>query len=383
MRWFLSARRLRVLTISKPYVARAYRDKLSALQATGAFDIGLITPPAWGSQVYEPDLTPPSYWHQQLPILFNGKNHFHVYKGLEAAVRAFKPDLLNVEEEHYSFVTAQAFRVAARLKVPAIFYTWQNIGKRYPPPFSLIERRVFAQAAAAVVGNEEAATVLRNKGYRGPLVEIPQMGVDLARFGAEPGDRQRERATLGLAADAFWVAFIGRLVEEKGIQDLLAATVKAPSRVRILLLGDGPYASALDDRIKALGLQERVHRVAAVPSSDVPRYLKAVDALCLPSRTRPNWKEQFGRVLVEAMAAGAVPIGSSSGEIPRVIGDAGLIFREGDVDGLSEALRRLSQDAALTMAFRHHGVRRVRQHFSQAVVAQKFASLFAAVLQLP
>lgn len=386
----MSSRR-RILTISKPYVAAAYRNKLTCLEALGEFDVGLICPPAWGAQALETSATPETFWMRTVPIALNGKNHFHWYKGLERAVREFAPDLLNVEEEHYSFVTWQAFRIAARLRIPAVFYTWQNIAKRYPPPFSLIERRIFRQAAAAVCGNHEAAEILRAKGYDGPIAEIPQMGVELARFAppsseARPGEtRLRQRDALGLSRDAFWVGFVGRLVEEKGVQDMVEAVARltkqsATAHVRALIVGAGPAKADLEARIAALGIGDRVRLLDFVPSHAVPAYLQAVDALCLPSLTRGNWKEQFGRVLVEAMAAEAVPVGSSSGEIPLVIGDSGLVFPEGDVAALANAIGRLATDSSFLEACRRRGAHRVRDLYTNDVIAKRFAAVFTAAL---
>ena len=64
-----------------------------------------------------------------------------------------------------------------------------------------------------------------------------------------------------------------------------------------------------------------------IPSDQVAVEMRKLHALVLPSRTTPRWKEQFGRVLIEAMACGVPPVGSDSGEIPHVIDDAGLVFR--------------------------------------------------------
>ena len=76
-----------------------------------------------------------------------------------------------------------------------------------------------------------------------------------------------------------------------------------------------------------------------------------MDLLCAPSRTTPRWREQFGRMLIEAMACGVPVIASPSGEIPYVVGDAGVLVPEGDPDGLApgdRASARGSRDAALT-----------------------------------
>lgn len=371
---------MRVLTISKPYVAAAYRRKLSLLQERG-FTIGLICPPAWAGQTYEPSPRDADVWIKRLPIVLDGKNHFHFYRGLERAVAEFRPDVLNVEEEHYSLVTYQAFRVARKVGARPLFYTWQNIMKHYPPPFSWIEKAVFRAAAAGVCGNQEAVDVLRTKGFQGPAPEIPQMGVTLGLF--EPDDpaesaRAARRRALGLVGAGLWTGFFGRLVEEKGLASLLKAMAHLPDQ-RLLVVGSGPERAALEAQAIDLGITGRVKFLGPVRSEEVASYLKAVDVLCLPSLTRANWKEQFGRVLVEAMAAEALVVGSSSGEIPRVIADAGLVFPEGDAEALAEQLRRLGSDAALREEIRTRARQRVRRLYSNDVVADRWAELFARV----
>lgn len=371
---------MRVLTISKPYVAAAYRRKLVLLQERG-FEVGLICPPAWAGQAFESSPSDERYWIRRLPIAFDGKNHFHFYRDLERAVREFRPDVLNVEEEHYSAVTYQGFRVAGRVGAKPLFYTWQNIQKRYPPPFSWIEHKVFREAAAGVCGNQEAIDVLRAKGFRGDAPEIPQMGVTLDLFrpdDATEAARAARRRALGLEGAGLWTGFFGRLVEEKGLATLLKAVAKLPAQ-RLLVVGSGPERAALEALATRLGITSRVKFLGSVRSEEVANYLKAVDALCLPSLTRSNWKEQFGRVLVEAMAAEALVVGSSSGEIPRVISDAGLVFPEGDADALAQQLGRLETDADLRASLRTRARQRVRLLYTNDVVADRWAELFRRV----
>ncbi len=373
--------RPRVLTISKPYVAAAYRDKLRYLAAQGAMDIGLICPPSWGNQAFEESANDHTYWLRQVPIALNGKNHLHMYRGLERVVRAFAPTIMNIEEEHYSLVTWQAFRLARRLGARPIFYTWQNIAKVYPPPFAQIERYVFKHAAAAVVGNQEAADVLRHKGYRGVIQEIPQMGVSLERFAPAAGARDAARAHLlpRLGREALAVGFVGRLVSEKGGADLLRAVAWSGPNVHAVFVGDGPERPALIDLARTLGMGERAQFVPGVKSTDVPAWLHALDVLALPSHTRANWKEQFGRVLIEAMAAETVVVGSSSGEIPRVIGDAGCTFPEADAQALAACLKRLAASPAERADLTRRGAGRVRAKYTTERVASAFAELFQAV----
>jgi glycosyltransferase involved in cell wall biosynthesis len=372
--------KLRVLTLSKPYVAAAYREKFRLLNRDPRFALGVITPPAWGSQAFEshPD---DRYWLKQVPILLNGRNHFHVYSGLKSAVQEFAPQIFNCEEEHYSLVTYQCFRLAVQHKIKPIFYTWQNIAKAYPPPFAWIEQYVFRHAAAAIAGNQEAANILYDKGFRGRIEVMPQMGTDLTTFSTcDPtSDQARSiRRELKIREDAFLVFYAGRLVPEKGLIDLLEAmhALRDLGRIQALILGDGPEKDRLQSRIHELNLGERVTLRSGVLSLEIVPYFQAADVLCLPSLTRPNWKEQFGRVLTEAMATGTVPVGSDSGEIPRVIADAGRVFPEGHPQALANILRDLYERPEDMKVLRHKARLRVEERYSQDKIAERFGQLF-------
>ena len=79
----------------------------------------------------------------------------------------------------------------------------------------------------------------------------------------------------------------------------------------------------------------------ALPAPHMPYFFSLLDVLVVPSRTAANWKEQFGRVIVEAWACGALVVGSDSGEIPRVIADGRYVFRERDAVDMAKILKRL------------------------------------------
>src|SRR5262249_34312465 len=103
-------------------------------------------------------------------------------------------------------------------------------------------------------------------------------------------------------------------------------------------------------------------------------------ALALPSFGQPNWVEQFGRVLIEAMACGVPVVGSDSGEIPHVIGDAGLVVPEDDVSALRDALEALAADPARRAEYARRGRARVLERFTQEQVARRVAAVYAEAL---
>ena len=166
------------------------------------------------------------------------------------------------------------------------------------------------------------------------------MGVDPERFRPDPVARALVRERLGIAEGTIVLGYVGRLVPEKGV-DLLLAAAAGISGVAVVVVGGGRDEKRLRRLATALGVADRTHVVGSVPSTSVSEWLAALDVLVLPSLTTRGWSEQFGRVLVEAMACGAVVVGSDSGEIPSVIGDAGLVVEEGSAAALRDALERL------------------------------------------
>jgi glycosyltransferase involved in cell wall biosynthesis len=199
---------------------------------------------------------------------------------------------------------------------------------------------------------------------------IPQFGVDAERFSPGPA-----------APGPPWViGYVGRLVEQKGVMTLLEAAGRLACDWRLELIGSGPLRSDLETRAAELGVTDRVVFRDQIPSAEIPTALRGLHALVLPSYTRSFWKEQFGRALVEAMACGIPVIGSDSGEIPRVIGDAGLVTPEGDANALATALSRLFSDADLRQRLARLGRERVLARFTHEQIAEQTVGLYRELL---
>jgi glycosyltransferase involved in cell wall biosynthesis len=313
---------------------------------------------------------------------FHGHNHFHVYRDLSRVLRRGAFDLVHVDEEPYSLVTLQVVTRAQKVDTPSLFFAWQNLDKRLPPPFGALRAKVFRQVAGGIAGNQDAADVVRRRGFDGPLAVIPQMGVDPKVFRPDREARRAVRGQMELSDSDFVVGYLGRLVPEKGVDLLLEALVDVP-KAGALLMGDGPDRERLVRLAGARGLSGRARFVGAIGSLDIPRWLAALDCLVLPSRTAPGWKEQFGRALIEAMACGVPVVGSSSGEIPTVVGDAGQIFQEGDGAGLARALFALSEDVALRSDLGARGRARVLANYTQEKVVDETLVFYRRLLCAP
>ena len=316
---------MRVLMLSKACIVGIYQPKLEAIARRGV-DLTVLVPPAWtderGTQQLERSFTA-GYSLRPIPIRFNGSFHLHHYPTLAREITQLQPQIVHIDEEPYNLATWQALRLARRAGAKSLFFTWQNIARRYPPPFSWGERWALRCVDYAIAGTEDAADVLRRKGYRGRLKTIPQFGTSETLFAPAQIRPQRQ----------FTIGYIGRIVPEKGIDILLRAAAQLDGDWRLRLVGGGSARDEIRALTHALQVDDRVTFVGQLPSAALPAEYHKIDVLVLPSLTRPNWKEQFGRVLVEAMASGVPVIGSDSGAIPGVIGEAGRIVPEGDVAG--------------------------------------------------
>jgi glycosyltransferase involved in cell wall biosynthesis len=381
---------MKILMLSKALVVGAYQKKAEELAALPGVELTVAVPPSWREPVAVEQRLERRFTYGyrlvELPIWLNGRHHIHFYPDLARLAAAVRPDIFHVDEEAFNFATFMAIRAGVRYGARCCFYNWANIERRYPPPFSFFERYAFRHAAHAIAGNQEAADIIRRHGYRGPVSVLPQFGVDPSLFSPK-GERRTINEETDLdgtpsivhGPSPFVVGYMGRLVPPKGVLDLVEALARLPEQVRLRLIGDGAQLLHIQARAAKLGLAGRVEIVPW--TADVPGELRRLDALVLPSRTTPRWKEQFGRVLIEAMSCGVPVIGSSSGEIPNVIGEAGLVFPEGDVAALAAAIGRVADDGALRDELARRGRERVLGHYTQASLAYKYLQVYRFMLE--
>jgi glycosyltransferase involved in cell wall biosynthesis len=283
-------------------------------------------------------------------------------------------DLIHCWEEPYVAAGAQVASLAPR-GTPLVFATFQNLPKRYPPPFEWMERRVLRRADGWIAfGHTVHETQLARPGYsRLPSRVIPP-GVDTRKFTPDATARARVRSERGWDDEIPVIGFLGRFVAEKGLPMLSAVLRRIAGPWRALFVGGGEGRAGLD--ALAASYPGRVSIATGVAHDDVPAYLNAMDLLCAPSQTTPRWREQFGRMLIEAMACGVPVLASRSGEIPHVVGDAGLLLDEDDETAWVAALDRVLRDPAARRDLSDRGLRKARREFAWTVVASRHLEFF-------
>jgi glycosyltransferase involved in cell wall biosynthesis len=365
---------VRVLLISKAMLGVTAQKKADLLAAKPGVELTVASPAFWraddgGKQMLEATARP-GWRLEVVPIRMNGHFHTYTFPTIGRLMRRLRPDVVHVDEEPYNLATYRAIRAARRVGARPLFVTWQNLDRSYPFPFSAMERHNYRHSQYALAANEDSVAVIRRKGYRGPVAIFPQFGVDADLFVPRPRPAGRPVR----------IGFVGRLVEQKNVDALVRAFAPLAGPAELVITGRGPCEESLRALAAALGVSERTRFIGALESAEVAPAMADLDVLVLPSRTTPNWAEQFGRVLVEAMACEVAVVGSSSGEIPRVIGEPALVFPEGDVTALCAILRRLVEHPDERAEFARRGRARALALYTQQHIADATYAAWEAMM---
>jgi glycosyltransferase involved in cell wall biosynthesis len=326
----------RVLAVSFPSVMPVDQGIYVALQRLD-WNLSLILPNRWVDS-YAPN------GHTIEPIegfvgLFatariarpgNVQRHFYV-TDINGWIHRTRPSVAYVEAEYFGIPSLQWGALLERAGIPWGVQACEVQDRPLPWPAKLIRRWVLSHAHFVAARSPAAADLVRQFGAEGEVGLLPhQLWISFSA----PQRRQTEKFTVG---------FVGRLVPEKGISDLSEAVSRLGFPTRLLAIGDGPLRGFLEQA--HLG-QAELDLKGALPAEALPELYAEMDVLVLPSRTTPTSAEQFGKVLIEAMACGTPVVGSSCGQIPWVIQyvGGGEVYPEGDVDELLRRLEALAAD---------------------------------------
>ncbi|HEU4454162.1 MAG TPA: glycosyltransferase family 4 protein [Longimicrobium sp.] len=371
----------RLLTIGHSYVVANNRRLAHAMAVAGAgeWEVTAVAPARYPGDLRPIELEPmegEACRVVPLPVRFAHRPHVMFYQGLGRVLREGW-DVVHCWQEPFIAPAAQTAALAPG-SAALVFSTFQNIPKRYPPPFAQMERYAMRRADGWIAFGRTVEEALRDReGYRDRPHRVISPGVDVERFRPDRSAVPEIFRNMGWEADGPpVVGFLGRFVPEKGIETLMQALDRIRDLPwRALFVGGGPHEWAV--RRWGEHFPARVRVVKGVRHEAVPGYLNGMDVLCAPSLTTEVWREQFGRMLVEAMACGVAVLGSDSGEIPHVVGGAGRIAAEGDVDAWADALRELVTDHAARADLAARGLGRARTEFALDVVARRHLDFFA------
>ena len=374
----------RILFVDNIAVEAAKRTFYRAVAAAGAYEVHLLVPETWQEQVAvvsaEPEPDPLLHLHTS-PILFGHRQHRVIHRGLVPLLRTLRPALLYVDSEPENYTAAYA-RWAIRRASPETkiaLVSCRNIDHRtigFPYKASFTHRwcdDMFLRSPADLLFSRPVAGLPLLRPYAHTVVQMPYV-IDAGTFTPDgPKAVRYPGVTIG---------YLGRLVESKGIGLLVDVLPGLPEECHLLMTGKGPMVEELLQRARTLGVGERTHILPPVPYEQVPSLLRSMDILVLPSLEARYWIEQFGRVLIEAMACGVPVVASKTGEIPEVLGSAGVLVPPGDRAALAEALVTLVRDHSARSRLSVAGRARVVEKYDAQAVAARFLDVVRGVLPL-
>lgn len=346
---------LRLLVVDKVAVLKNNRERYRRLVELANVDLTLLAPTRWLEncvmEVYQPEEDEPYETVLGIPT-WPGRELRSIYlNGVLRAVRRSRPEVILLMEESFSLFALQVVLLAKLFSPGAkvIFYSFNITSYRrfpYRPSwfYRLLGDAVMAMSHVGLCVNRKAERVLEGSTFKGKI-QVLFFGINDRLFQGRP--KCEARRAIGMPADEELFLYAGRLLEQKGIHDLIEAFARLRAerpgaKLRLLILGDGEFSDPLHKQAAALGPDAGIEFRRAVPIEEMATYISAATAFVLPSRA--EWNEQFGRVNAEAMLCGTTIIGSTSGEIPKVIGDGGFIFEAGDVDALKQTMEQVLDD---------------------------------------
>jgi len=288
----------------------------------------------------------------------------HYLLGLEQILKGV--DIAHVAETYYHY-TIQAINAKKKGFVKKVVSTvWEII------PFNnegIWGRKWFKRQAYAGVDHFLAITELARKalleeGVSGEKITVIPMGVDLSRFKpVKPNQKVTN------------ILCVGRLVPEKGMGELARAfqglREKYPN-LKLTLVGDGPMKNYLE-KIRGITIKR-------VPYQQIHEEYQKADIFCLPSKTTLNWQEQYGMVLVEAMACGLPIVTTKTGAIGEVCGEAVVYAKPGDTNDLQLKLAHLIESESSRAILREKSITRTKAKYDHLKTAKQIDALYQKVL---
>ncbi|MDJ0772131.1 MAG: hormogonium polysaccharide biosynthesis glycosyltransferase HpsO [Mastigocoleus sp. MO_167.B18] len=388
---------MKILVASHTYIVNLNCEKLRALSKLAPdIEVTVLVPKRWRPGGVQKKITEAQYYEEDsfriIPITNFSQNHQGLLTfgtDLIGVIRNFNPDIVQVEQGSRGLAYAEIITLNNLLGIKAknIFFTWWNLPYQLNFLASFLEKYNLKYSHGIISGNQDGAEILRQRGYQGLIKVMPQLGVDDTLFKPNPQPELKQK--LGITDTDFIVGFVGRFVQEKGILTLLKSLISIKDKPwKFLLLGRGELKSEIINRAKENNIQDRIILVESVPHHEVCNYINLMNTLVLPSETSYKfktltsigWKEQFGHVIIEAMSCQVPVIGSNSGEIPHVIGDAGLVFPEGDVKALANCLLRLIEKPEFAQNLGLMGYTKVIAQYTNKALAKQQLEFYQEVI---
>jgi phosphatidyl-myo-inositol dimannoside synthase len=372
------SKKMRILSIGHSYVVAMNRSILREIASDPQFEVVIGAPKTFNGSLRAIQLEPEPQGSKikliGIDAYFTQKMHLFFYNPLQLKkIMKTNFDMAHFWEEPYILSGYQLANQAKKNSLPYLFRTAQSLVKDYIFPFNYFEKQSVKYASTFVAGGHLVHNAMKEKNWN-INGQVLTLAVDTHKFRPiEIPEKLEKIKKIGLQGPL--LGFLGRLSEEKGI-DLIMETLLPLKNYpwSFLFMGSGPYKEKILNWAKKNNLTDRI-KILLLKHEEVPHYLPLCDLLLCPSQTRDFWKEQFGRMIVEAFASGVPVMASDSGEIPRVVSDAGLILPEANKIIWQEKVKGFLESPKSFDIFKQKGLERVEK-FSAKTIAQEYKNLY-------
>ena len=307
----------------------------------------------------------------RLPMVFRSKVDRACMQQIADIVRQYNIELINAQSSKDRYLSIFA-RWRHGLKVKVVHTRRQKPESSGGRLQTWFYHRFTDQL---IVISEGLKKTFVQKGFPAAHLTVVHNGMDTSLF-SQPLEEQKVaalRRQLHLSATDVVVGCVARRKEQ--VQLLQAATL-LPSEVKLLFVG--VEQSAFAEAVQQLSLQDRVRFVGTVSQADLPLYYALMSVHVLPSTM-----DGFGRVLVEAMAAGVPVVATRAQGLVDVVGaeeECGLLFEDGEVKQLREQINRLLSDETMRQHYIEQGKKRAA-HFTVERMVERYEVVFQQLIE--
>jgi glycosyltransferase involved in cell wall biosynthesis len=390
---------LKIAIISHALVIPVFQNRWKRLAQDKNYDVHLLVPEYWEQTwfgekvVYESKEVHEDNFHvHPMPTTSISNWGKYLFKSIDGKFREIKPDLIYIIHEESILIHHQIY-LYRKLFVPKakiIFFSMNAMGIPYQKSKHPIKKYIQKWMWENIKKNTDAALAhypgciesLRSGDYNKPIYLQTQVGVDETLFSPNEIIREECRKKVNFG-DKFIIGYTGRLIVDKGVDDLVDVFIKLSQKytnIALLLVGNGDLKESIEEDIKTHNLEDRVHITGFVDQAEVPNYMNAMDTFVLGSKTMPHWIDTFPLVTVQAQAVKVPVIASDSASIPWQLGDSAKIFREGSRDELYQAIEEFINDKELRDEYATKGQKRSHENFCHIGMTENFKKIVDQVM---
>lgn len=280
-----------------------------------------------------------------------------------------RPDLVHLEDEPGTQGALAAAKEAARLRIPVTVFSSESLPRQRSWQVSRRFQATMALVRGVIGGNRLAEALLRAAAPGVPSLVQPRTGVVPA---AAP-DRAAETALR--------IAFVGRLVPERGADRLLRTAGQLMGQWSLTMVGTGPEQEPLEELGARLGLASRTRWTGVLDRRAITLHWAGIDCLVVPSRATPEWVDEWSDVVVDAMTHEVAVVVSPEGALPEIVGDTGVVFK--DDEDLLIQLQQLVADREAVTRLGTAARKRVLERFRDSALARELDGFFREVAARP